>query len=479
MRISMEFQDANLKDVLKLFSQQTGINVIAGEGVGDQPVTLYLEDVLAMDALDQILRAANLTVERLPDSEIYLVKPKPQAQAGPTTAKTIARAYHLKYARVSESALAKAGAGSAVAGETIATGGSSGSSSGSGTGSSTATAGKGLDDVISHLLTTNGSLVVDGRTNSLVITDVPENFPRLEAAITALDVRTPQIMVAAEIIETTLTKAKALGIKWGGSAGTLGNLTLGSRQTRFPWSWLDDGGLVHSQADDGGPFGLSTLSLASAQGILQAFESDADTKILARPKVLTLDNESAVIRLTADEAIGFTVTTEQISTSSEPERQTTGVILTVTPQVNDHGYITMLVQPSVTKTVASQLNPPANQAKPRDPKSRSARAVVRIRSGDTLVLGGLIDRDDITTKTHTPILSGVPFIGELFKHSEISNADSELMVFVTPRILEEPSEEKLAANNATSMGLREQEPSGARQDTMEQSLNVLEQQQKL
>lgn len=480
MRISMEFQDANLKDVLKLFSQQTGINVIAGEGVGDQPVTLYLEDVAAMDALDQILRATNLMVERVPDSEIYLVKPKPAAVADSPVSRTIARAYHLRYARVSDSALAKAGAGSAVAGENMSLDGSSGS--GGGAPGASRGVGKGIDDVISRLLTSAGTLVVDGRTNSLIITDVPENFPRLEAAITALDVRTPQIMIEAEIIETSLSKAKDLGLKWG-SSGDLASFTPGSRQTRFPWNWVPGGRFAPVHTDgDGDPFTLSTLSFTSARGLLQAVETDSDTKILARPKVLTLDNESAVIRLTSDEAIGFAVTTGESSglSSSEPERETTGVILTVTPQVNEHGYITMLVQPSVTKTVPSQLTTaPIGQSLPRDPKNRSARAVVRIRSGDTLVLGGLIDRDDEQTKTNTPILSGIPFVGELFKHSNIKNTDSELMVFVTPRILDEPSEEKLAANRATPMGLREQEPAGARQETMEQSLNVLEQQQKL
>lgn len=478
MRISMEFQDANLKDVLKLFSQQTGVNVIAGEGVGDQPVTLYLEDVTAMDMLDQLLRAANLMVERVPESEIYLVKPKLQTTEESTTTRTIARAYHLKYARVSDSALAKAGAGAAIAGEALGIG-----ASGSSGGASSAGAGKGIDDVISRLLTSAGTLVVDGRTNSLLITDLPENFPRLEAAITALDVRTPQIMIEAEVIETSLSKAKELGLKWGSgtSGGDLASLALGARQTRFPWNWIDGGRYATNQDDDGNPFPLSTLSFASARGLLQAVESDSDTKILARPRVLTLDNESAVIRLTADEVIGFTVTTGEATqtTSSEPERQTTGVVLTVTPQVNAHGYVTMLVQPSVTKTVPSKVTPPSGQSTPRDPKSRSARAVVRIRSGDTLVIGGLIDHDDEQTKTNTPILSGVPFIGELFKHSHIKNVGSELMVFVTPRIIEEPSEEKLAANRATSMGLREQEPAGARQETMEQSLNVLEQQRKL
>ena len=140
VRVSMDFQDANLKDVLKTFSQQTGINVIAGPEVGDQSVTLYLEDVTVMDALDQILNASNLTYQRPPGSNIYTVKPK-----GTQQELTVTRVYRLKYARVSESILAKAaariglrtslrGAVLGGVGEALAGGGGGGTGGGAGAG---------------------------------------------------------------------------------------------------------------------------------------------------------------------------------------------------------------------------------------------------------------------------------------------------------------------------------------------------------
>ena len=107
-RISMEFQDAKLKDILKIFSEQTGINVIASGDIGDQPVTLFFEDVTALDALDQILRAGNLTYERLPGSDIYVVKPIPEEKEEPAPPPLLTRIYRLKYARVSASVLARA-----------------------------------------------------------------------------------------------------------------------------------------------------------------------------------------------------------------------------------------------------------------------------------------------------------------------------------------------------------------------------------
>jgi type II secretory pathway component GspD/PulD (secretin) len=363
-------------------------------------------------------------------------------------------------------------------------GGAGGGAGGGGAGGGAASGGGGttvgIDEIISGLLTEQGSVIVDGRTNSLIVTDIPENFPRIEAALVALDIRTHQIMVDAELIETSLSKAKDLGIEWGtGAEGDLLVYTPGStgRKTTFPFNMLPSGW----RAKGSTPFPTSTLSAESFKGVLQAIQSDSDTKILARPKVLTLDNESAVIRLTSNEAIGFESSSQATTgtQTSEPERETTGVVLVVTPQVNENDYITMVVEPSVTKTVVSQITPPTGQAKPRDPKTRSSRTIVRIRSGDTLVVGGLIDRSDQETLTQVPILSGIPFIGEAFKNKEISDTASELIVFITPRLLQEPTEAQIAAIGQTPMGLREQEPVGLRQETIEETLNALEKQPSL
>lgn len=464
MHISLNFQDANLRDVLKFFSQQTGLNIIASKDVQDQAISLYLEDVPVMDALDQILKATNLTVERPEGSSIYIIKPLDQQKTGLPALMT--RIYRLRYARVSASALA-ASASSLSAG-----GGGGGGSGGDATD---------LEGSLKKLLTDRGFLTVDARTNSLMVTDVPENFPRVEAALAAFDVKTKQIMVDAEIVETTLNKAKDLGIDWGGgSSGTLATyaLTTGTRSTRFPLANLTE----HLQPTGATHFSPGSLNLSSFSGTLNALESDTETKILARPKILTLDNEKAIIKLTADEAVGFQVTTGESSGTSTatPERQATGVQLTVTPQVNADGYITMYLEPSVTKTVAAKITPPTNQGSIRDAKTRTAQIVVRVRNGETIVVGGLIDRQDDETNRRTPIFSGIPFFGEAFKRLSETKASSELLVFITPHILDEPVSEQLAATlNQGTAGLREQEGPHKTSDTMEQKMNDLEKQEPL
>lgn len=478
LRLSMEFEDANLKDILKAFSAQTGINVIASEEVGERTVTLYLEDVTAMDALDQILQASGVTYERPAGSQIYIVRPKDDKPK----ITTITRVYPLRYARVSTSKLAKAveqlsaspsstaasGLGSATTSTTSTTSTTTGTSSTTG-----GAAGVGIDKVIDKILTEDGKVVVDERTNRLIVTDIPENFPKIEAVINSLDIRTAQILVEVELLETTLSKLKDLGIEWGtGSEGNLVNFTMDDRTTRFPFNWIGHGDAASGPT----PFGVSTLSFTDFDGVLQALESDSDTKILARPKVLTLDNESAVIKLTSNQAVGFSSsTTPQSVTSSTPERTQTGVSLTVTPQVNEGGYVTMAVEPVVTKVVTASVTPPSSLGTVVDPKTRSAKVVVRVRSGDTLVLGGLIDRSDSETIRRVPILSGIPILGEAFKNQEINDSTSELVVFVSPRILTEPPATRMASVGPGPFAIREQENAASRQSTMEEVLRRLEQ----
>lgn len=444
-RVSMQFEDASLRDILKSFSKQTGINLIATDEVKDRTVTMYLEDVTLLDALDQILAAANLSYERRPDSQIYLVKARqPRDELADSM---VTKVFRLRYASVSTTKLAKDGA----------------------------LAGGGLDSIVKDLLSEHGTMVVDGRTNSLVLTDLPERFPKIESALAALDVKTPQVMIEAEVLETTLKKARQLGLKWG-TSGAVGSFTPSgaSRTTRFPFGWIGDS-TNPTAVQSTSHFGVNTLSFTSFAAAMEALEKDTDTKILARPKILTMDNESAKIELTSDQAVGFTKTTGESSgtTTVTPERMKTGVALTVTPQVNEGGFVTMYVEPSVTKTETAKVTPPSGQGDVVDPKTRSAKAIVRIPEGETLVLGGLIDRSDEIVVQAVPGLSHIPFLGQAFKHTKVDNTASELIVFITPRIIAESGTQVASAGSIGGVPAEAMRPPASRQDAMEDALNRL------
>jgi type II secretory pathway component GspD/PulD (secretin) len=184
------------------------------------------------------------------------------------------------------------------------------------------------------------------------------------------------------------------------------------------------------------------LTAPGATAVLQALEQDSQTKVLARPRVLTLDNESAIVRLSTNQTVGFESSSDPTTgiTTVEPIRETTGIILSVTPQVNADNYITMLVEPSITKVVPAEVEPPADTGGIVDPKTRGTRTLVRIRNGDTLVVGGLIDRNEEKVVRRLPFLSRIPIIGEAFQNTETNQNETELIVFVTPTILEEGME---------------------------------------
>ncbi len=439
-KVSLDFQDASLKDILKLFSQQSGTNFIADQTVRDRKITLYVDNVAVQDVLDQLLRSNNLTAEQPENSNILIIR----EAAARAVSKTVTRIYHLKYARLSTSVLAKAAAslaGQSSNAASVAETGTSTTSSGassSGTSSSGGTSLKstGIDLVVQQFLTPQGKMIADERTNSLIITDMPENFPRLEEMIARLDVKTPQILIEVEMLEVSTTKAKDLGVEWGtgtNTDNTLTTFTPGQATTRFPFGLLSDRVLV----PPGGraAYTLGTLNISQFQAVLKALQSDQETRLLAHPKVLSLDNEEANIQLTANTAIGKNQTTTATggtgTTTATAERSTTGITLKVTPTINDGGYITMFVEPSLSRPVRSEFFP----ADFVDPKTRTASTLVRVHDGETIVIGGLVDRTEQTTKRRVPGLANVPLVGAAFRKNDDSFVDTELIVFITPHIV--------------------------------------------
>lgn len=486
-RISMNFRDAALRDVIKAFSAETGLNLITTNDVEEQLLTLYIEDVTVLDALDQILKAANLSYERPPGSNIYIVHPQTDDQS------LITRVYRLRYSRVSRSILARsiAAFGSITPFEAAVA--SNQSVEGGGSGDDEVT---GIDTVIEQLLSDEGYLSVDDRTNTLIITDVPENFPRLESALAALDVQTPQILIEAELLEIALTEADHIGTQVGSSLGYTFGLTGGSRASQALWRALGlDGGAVIDPIGDDGSVGDSSvttsgfthniLTLPTFETVLNLIKQDTNSRVLARPKVLTLDNESAVIRLTTDEVIGTIIeTSPEGGITAEAERYPTGILLSVTPQINETDFITLLVEPTVASATVSSIVDPSTESPYKDPKIRSARSLVRIRSGDTLVIGGLIDEDSTEVIQKVPFLGDLPFVGKLFTDVQKDSVSSELVIFVTPSIIKEHMPGEMASAGLPvvlppnwkndTLQKREQNPVDFREDAISRTLDLLE-----
>ncbi|MFH1858061.1 MAG: secretin N-terminal domain-containing protein [Candidatus Omnitrophota bacterium] len=443
-RISIDLKDANIKDVLKIFSQQAGLNFVASEQIQDKTLTLYLDHVTVQDALSNILSANQLEYVQVPGSDIFMVRP---TEAGEAT-DLIMKVYRLKYARISNSPLeiaalsvtyraALESADIRMSEEEGDTGTGTGGFSRGGTGAGFGTGGmggggakeRGIDIVLKDLLSPRGTLITDPRTNSIIITDIPSQFRFIEEAIAKLDRPVSQVMIEAEILETSVNAYDYLGVKWGSTRGQFFQANGAKRSTRFPFKDLAEG---NSDAT----LTVGTLNFGDTSAVLELLKSSGDTKVLSRPRIMTMDNEGAVINIIAETAMASltTATTVEgtaLSTVGQAERKKTGISLRVTPQINDDQYVTMTLEPSVVRAEASEFFPTQFV----DPQQRSAQTTVMVRDGETVVIGGLVSTDREDVKRKVPVLGDIPIVGLLFRHTDKNRLDRELLVFVTPHIV--------------------------------------------
>lgn len=466
--ISLDFQDASLKDILKVFSMQSGLNFIASEALQDRTMTLYLDRVPLSEAMDKIFKANNLSYELDKKANIFIVK-----DWGKPKEETTTRVFFLKYASVKASPL-KAESSTQLA----ASGG--GGSSGGGGGSGAAGAEGGITAAVTRLLSPVGSVIEDSRTNSLIVTDIPNQMEIIAQVISSLDIRAPQVMLEVEMLDVSKNVVDKLGFDFGNNPITLiipgkfwrkgAELFMGTLSTR-------GSKITDTTAAAGSVFLGSTFG-----ELLDFLRTQTDTKYLARPRLLTLNNETAEIRIATQESVGVKTTevADTGSTSSEPERVETGVVLRVTPQINpDTGEITMFIYPKVAEAIAgSSLTSGSLTYTFRDPEERSTKSLVRVKDGDTVVLGGLIRDEAIQVTSKLPILGDIPVLGALFRHkggTSDKNKKRELLVFITPHILREDNSQFSQAGKV-SLQSREQRTVSdiARLSTVNSFLNNFE-----
>src|SRR3990167_9438270 len=315
----MDFQNAQLNDVLKILSQQSGMNFIASQEVFGKTVSIYLDKVSTDEALEQILSSNDLTYELKPGKNIFIVRPLDKSAE-----ELITRVYRLKYATVMSSKL----------NQTLAAGQGSAASGGSGNLQS------GIAAAVQAMLSGDGKIIEDNRTNSLIVTDIPSQFLLIEQTIERLDVRIPQILIEVEMLDISKTTADLLGAQFGDTPFTF---TGGERDTLYPFDRNKAMANLGKLGGQGFEFAdaesrVGTLSFAGLTMTLQFLRTQSDTKNLARPRILTLNNETAEINIKTNEAIGLASVTSSSQgnpiTTAQAERSVTGVFLKVTPQVN-------------------------------------------------------------------------------------------------------------------------------------------------
>ena len=270
-------------------------------------------------------------------------------------------------------------------------------------------------------------IIADDSTNSLVIRALPRDYRKIREAIDRLDILPLQVLIEATIAEVTLSDELRYGVEWffrtGDFEATFTQNTLGPVGATFP--------------------GFSALfANADVSVVLNALEAVTDVDVISSPQLLVLDNQTA--RLQVGDQVPIVVQQaapiggDLDTIVNSIELRDTGVILTVTPRVNAGGLVTLEIQQEVSNVVQSETQTQSEQSTPTI-SQRLVSSTVAVQSGETVALGGLITDNRNRTRSGVPILSSIPVIGVLFSTRSRVNTRTELLVMLTPSVIDSPA----------------------------------------
>ena len=394
-KVTLEFADAEVRKIFQLLSEVSNKNFVLGDDVTGA-ISLKLVNVPWDQALDIILDTKGL--DKREDGNIILIKGKgkfkSQAEEEQEIKKALTKAIELKTETFS---INYADIG------TIAS-------------------------QFNGLKSDRGTISQDARTNKVIVKDIPQILNEMRKLLVQLDVPERQVMIEARIVEASSSFTRNLGVNWGvhyrdGSASFMG---INSLDTGF-------GGLTSAPptsgtgSSSGGSMGISFGTLSSNIQLdmrLNAAASAGMVKIVSTPKVATLNNKTA--KITQGQQIPYTSST---SDKVETKFIEAALSLEVTPHINANGTIGMKIDAKndspgqATGTSA----PPINK--------KQATTEMLLRDGETTVIGGIYVDSDNTSDDGVPYLMDIPLLGKLFKTNNKTKTKTELLIFITPRIL--------------------------------------------
>ncbi|WP_171502374.1 type IV pilus secretin PilQ family protein [Acinetobacter indicus] len=443
-KISLDFQDIEVRRVLQLLADFTGINMVAADTVQGN-ITLRLKDVPWDQALDIILKTKNLD-KRRNGNVIWIAPVAELIKAEEEEAKAIAQSVKLAPLQTEYIQLNYAKAADI---EKLITDGKNASNSRGGTNS-----GSGADplgDSVGSLLSPRGTVSVDPRTNTLIINDTAQKIDQIRGMIDLLDVSVKQVMIEARIVRATTDFTKEMGVKWGilsqgitnnnhllvgGSDTTLWNL----REPEFdderggytyeierPQNLNVDLG-VTSPGASRIAFGLISLSDFMLDLELSALQADGYGEVISTPKVLTADKQQAKV------ASGTQIPYQSAEGGGVNAVSTTEFIdatlsLDVTPSITPDGKVQMNL--NITSDSPGAPTPTGQLTINKN----SINTNVLVDNGETVVLGGIFEQQTANQQTKVPFLGDIPYLGRLFRKDIKSDNKRELLIFVTPRIV--------------------------------------------
>jgi type IV pilus assembly protein PilQ len=452
--INLNVVNADVRDILNYITEQYGVNFVIDSSVGAVPVTVNVTDVPWNFALDAILRANRLGIDvegnilRVATGEVLASEAAIQEkirEAQLNNAPLVTEFIRLNYARASGTLAQAAGSSGGFAG-----GSTNESFSGGAGGDATGGGGdQGILPIISRRLSRRGGVEVDGRSNTLIITDVKENIDAIRQLVTLLDQPEPQVEIETRIVIANRNFSRDLGVQLAAVAINESRGGVGSFKT-LPGATgggLQPGGIPGGVGGTPQPatsgatlganlantvIGLTTGIFGTAQitAAITAAESKGQAKIVATPRVTALNNRPAQI----ESGQQIPVVTPQTGGTGGALVFTTTFVsvplrLSVTPQISDAGTVVLRVTAennSVNTSVAVNGTPGID--------TQRMQTEVLVPDGGTTVIGGVLADNETELQNRTPGLGSIPVLGNLFKRKLTTRQTNEILFFITPRI---------------------------------------------
>ncbi len=421
-KLSLNFQNIETRSLLQVIADFTNFNIVTSDSVTGS-VTLRLKDVPWDQALDIILQAKGLGMRKT--GNVLLIAPKDELAAKDkldlesrnaiqTLESVRTQSFQINYAKAAE------------IGVQIAAGG---------TGPNSA-----------RILSNRGSVIAEARTNQLFVTDIPSRLEQVQSFIAKIDIPVRQVLIEARIVEAQDTFGKSLGVRLGGRPFTLN----GSRNTQFGPTYITPNITATSPPSLGSNFGTTAGDFINLPGIgqngfqaatfavslfnssltrllnleISAMEADGKGKIVSSPRIVTADQVKALIEQGTE--LPYQQSTSSGATSIAFRKA--NLKLEVTPQITPEGNIILNVDVNKDSVGRSTTNGFAIDTK-------HIQTQVLVENGGTVVIGGIFEQTEREDETKVPLLGDIPAIGNLFKTRTRTANKSELLVFISPKMI--------------------------------------------
>ncbi len=439
-KLSLNFQNIEVRALLQVIADFTNFNVVTSDTVTGS-VTLRLKDVPWDQALDIILQAKGLGLKK--SGNVILIAPKDElaakekadleARQAITQLEPVrAQAFQLNYTKADDLATRLTGSST------------SGGSSGGGTGTNT------------RILSPRGSVIAEPRTNQLFISDIPSKLEEITAMIAKIDVPVRQVLIEARIVEADDSFGRSLGVRIGavdlrGVRGGVPGYSIGGGSNRVSiggnlnavagQTLQTTGGVsgadsvfvslpgIGQNSYDPATFALSLFGAASNRFLnleISALEADGKGKIVSSPRVITADQVKALIE--QGEELPYQTATSSGATALQFRKA--NLKLEVTPQITPEGNVILDVD--VTKDSVGRITSAGFAI-----DTKHVRTQVLVENGGTVVIGGIFEQIEREEVTKVPFLGDIPYLGNLFKTRTSSSSKTELLIFLTPKVVSE------------------------------------------